>query len=97
MDVSEVKVLARRANGILFVAPVFILLSGFALVYSILVLADVIVPDKETLFTIYLFSFFSSPRYATSYFNRAWAYEFTKKRKQINRKKCFLIRHYHIS
>ena len=85
MDVSEVKVLARRANGILFVAPVFILLSGFALVYSILVLADVIVPDKETLFTIYLFSFFSSPRYATSYFNRAWAYEFTNSYSDFDR------------
>ena len=57
MDVSEVKVLARRANGILFVAPVFILLSGFCLVYSILVLSDIIEPDKDILWVIYLFTF----------------------------------------
>lgn len=84
MDVSEVKVLARRANGILFVAPVFILLSGFALVYSILVLTDVITPDKETLYVIYLFSgagyrrhrYYYSYNYRAEAFNRAWDNEF---------------------
>lgn len=64
MDVSEVKVLARRANGILFVAPVFILLSGFSLVYSILVLNNVIVPDKDILWVIYMFSFSGYSRYS---------------------------------
>ncbi len=72
MDVSKVKVLARRANGILFVMPVFILLSGFALVYSILVLKDVIEPDKDTLFVIYLFTFLD--RYKFSSFRHAWNY-----------------------
>lgn len=77
MDVSEVKVLARRANGILFVIPVLMLLSGFALVYSILVLNDVIEPDKETLYIIYIFSLFGTRRYARRHFNRVWDYEFT--------------------
>ncbi len=76
MDVSEVKVLARRANGILFVAPVFILLSGFCLVYSILVLNDVIEPDKDTSWWIYFFSLFTS-RYRWRHFNIAWDFEFT--------------------
>lgn len=85
MDVSEVKVLARRANGILFVAPAFILLSGFALVYSILVLNDIIVPDKDTLYIIYLFTITGGRRrYYSSYgyyhkierFNRAWDMEY---------------------
>ncbi len=75
MDVSEVKVLARRANGILFVAPVFILLSGFSLVYSILVLADIIVPDKDILWVIYLFTY-GSFRYKRSHFNGFWEYNF---------------------
>lgn len=74
MDVSEVKVLARRANGILLVMPVFILLSGFALVYSILVLKDVIEPDRDTLFMIYLFTFLD--RYKISSFRFAWSSEF---------------------
>ena len=74
MDVSEVKVLARRANGILFVTPVFILLSGFALVYSILVLNDVIEPDKDTLWWIYMFTFLD--RYKFSSFRQAWDSEF---------------------
>lgn len=74
MDVSEVKVLARRANGILFVTPVFILLSGFALVYSILVLKDVIEPDRDTLFVIYLFTCLD--RYKISSFRFAWNREF---------------------
>ena len=72
MDVSEVKVLARRANGILFVAPVFILLSGFGLVYSILVLNDEIIPDKNTLWFIYMFTFLD--RYKFSSFTHAWNY-----------------------
>ena len=87
MDVSEVKVLARRANGILFIMPVFVLLSGFALLYSILVLTDAIVPDKDTLYIIYLFSGagyrrhrYYSHYYSNSYraemFNRAWDNEF---------------------
>ena len=85
MDVSEVKVLARRANGILFIAPVFILLSGFCLVYSILVLNDVIEPDKEILYTIYLFSGVGSRRrgslyygfgYRRNIFERAWDNKF---------------------
>lgn len=83
MDVSEVKVLARRANGILFVTPVFILLSGFAFVYSILVLADVIEPDKDMLWTIYMFSYTGRRRrYYSNYsrkldrFNSAWNQEF---------------------
>ena len=75
MDVSEVKVLARRANGILFVAPVFILLSGFCLVYSILVMCDKIVPDKDILWVIYLFSC-SSLRYKWRHFNRFWEYNY---------------------
>lgn len=74
MDVSEVKVLARRANGVLFVLPVFILLSGFALVYSILVLKDVIEPDRDTLFVIYLFTCLD--RYKFSTFRYAWNREF---------------------
>ena len=85
MDVSEVKILARRANGILFVAPVFILLSGFALVYSILALNDIIVPDKDTLYVIYMFTisggrrrYYSSYRYYRKIerFNRAWDMEY---------------------
>ncbi len=86
MDVSEVKVLARRANGILFVVPVFILLSGFALVYSILVLNDVIEPDKDILWVIYMFSFTGYSRYShygigryyrkIERFNRAWDMEY---------------------
>ncbi len=72
MDVSEVKVLARRANGILFVTPVFILLSGFCLVYSVLVLNDVIEPDKDTLWWIYMFTFLD--RYKISGFRHAWDY-----------------------
>ena len=81
MDVSEVKVLARRANGILFVAPVFILLSGFCLVYSTLVLNDVIEPNRDTLFVIYWFSFVGYRRhsrynYRTRLFNQAWDNEF---------------------
>ena len=75
MDVSEVKVLARRANGILFIAPVFILLSGFALVYSILVLNDKIVPDKDVLWIIYMFTFLD--RHKFSHFNDAWDDKFT--------------------
>lgn len=74
MDVSEVKVLARRANGILFVAPVFILLSGFALVYSILVLNEAIEPDKDTLWWIYMFTFLY--RYKISGFRHAWDYRY---------------------
>jgi len=84
MDVSEVKVLARRANGILFVAPVFILLSGFALVYSILVLSDKIVPDKDVFYIIYCFSLNGYHRRASLYrigyrrylFEQAWDNEF---------------------
>ena len=82
MDVSEVKVLARRSNGMLFVLPVFILLSGFCLVYSFLVLADVIVPDKDTLYLIYLFTISGiSRRYYSTYrrverFNWAWDMEY---------------------
>ncbi len=75
MDVSEVKVLARRANGILFVAPVFILLSGFALVYSILVLNEVIEPNKDVLWIIYMFTFLD--RHKFSHFNDAWDDKFT--------------------
>ena len=74
MDVSEVKVLARRANGILFVMPVLIILSGFCLVYSILVLKDVIEPNRDTLFMIYLFTFLD--RYKFSSFRHAWNSEF---------------------
>lgn len=74
MDVSEVKVLARRANGILFVMPVSIILSGFCLVYSILVLKDVIEPDRDTLFMIYFFTFLD--RYKFSSFRHAWNSEF---------------------
>ena len=74
MDVSEVKVLARRANGILFVMPVLMLLCGFGLIYSVLVLKDIIKPDKETLFAIYLFTFLD--RYKFSSFRNAWDYEF---------------------
>lgn len=69
-----VKVLARRANGLLFVTPVFIILSGFALAYSILVLNDVIEPDKDTLWWIYMFTFID--RYKFSSFRHAWDYEF---------------------
>ena len=85
MDVSEVKVLARRANGILFGMPVFMLLSGFCLVYSILALTDVIVPDKETLHIIYLFSgvgrrrrgsFYYGFGYRRRIFEQAWDNEF---------------------
>jgi len=82
MDVSEVKVLARRANGILFIAPAFILLSGFALVYSILVLNDVIVPDKDVLWVIYLFTISGGSRRYYRYsrkierFNWAWDMEY---------------------
>lgn len=85
MDVSEVRVLARRANGILFVMPVFILLSGFCLVYSILVLTDAIAPDKDILCNIYLFTYLGGRRrYYSSYrydrkierFNWAWDMEF---------------------
>jgi hypothetical protein len=84
MDVSEVKILARRANGILFVAPVFILLSGFCLVYSILVLSDIIEPDKDILWVIYLFTFSGGRRHYSSFgyyrkierFNRAWDMEY---------------------
>ncbi len=84
MDVSEVRVLARRANGILFVAPVFILLSGFCLVYSILVLNDVIEPNKDVLWVIYLFTFSGGRRHYSNFsyyrkierFNRAWDMEY---------------------
>ena len=86
MDVSEVKILARRANGILFVAPVFILLSGFAMIYSILALNDVIVTDKDVLWIIYMFSFIGYSRYShygvgryyhkIERFNRAWDMEY---------------------
>ena len=85
MDVSEVKVLARRANGILFLMPVFMLLSGFALIYSILVLKDVIEPDKDILYLIYLFSCVGHRRrgtilygfnYRRRIFEQAWNNEF---------------------
>ncbi len=84
MDVSEVKVLARRANGILFVTPVFILLSGFALIYSVLALSDIIEPDKDILWVIYLFTFSGGRRYYSNFgyyrkierFNRAWDMEY---------------------
>ena len=76
MDVSELKVLARRANGMLFVLPVFILLSGFGLVYSILVLTGAIEPDKEILLCIYMFSVFRSRRRVTRHFNMLWDEKF---------------------
>ena len=85
MDISEVRVLARRANGILFILPPFIILSGFCLVYSILVLTDAIVPDKDILCNIYLFTclggrrrYYSSYRYnrKIEHFNWAWDMEF---------------------
>ena len=76
MDVSELKVLARRANGMLFVMPVFILLSGFGLVYSILVLTGAIEPDKEILLCIYMFSVFRSRRRVTRHFNMLWDEKF---------------------
>lgn len=86
MDVSEVKVLARRANGILFVMPVLIVLSGFALVYSILVLKDIIEPNRDILYMIYMFSFSGRSRYSyygvgryyrkIERFNRAWDLEY---------------------
>lgn len=85
MDVSEVKVLARRANGILFVTPVFILFCGFALVYSVLVLNDAIEPDKNTLYMIYMLTFSGGGRRRyrlggtgrrTRRFNMAWDNEF---------------------
>lgn len=68
MNVSEVKVLARRANGMLIVVPVLMLICGFATVYSALILAGEIEPNKKLLYILYLFSLFG-PRYRHRYFN----------------------------
>lgn len=85
MDVSEVKVLARRANGILYLLPVFILICTFGLVYSVLVLKEVIEPDRDTLYIIYMLTLSGSSRYTyrtggmshkTRRFNMAWDNEF---------------------
>ena len=62
MDVSEVKVLARRANGLLVIAPILMLICGFVTVYSLLVLTDKIEPDKKLLYVFYMFSVFSGRR-----------------------------------
>ena len=94
MDVCEVKILARRANGILFVTPVFILLSGFCLVYSILVLKDVIVPDRDTLWWIYMFTFLD--RYKFSSFRHAWNYGYIDKF-QISEELAYETRFGHIN
>ena len=62
MDVSEVKVLARRANGLLVVVPILMLVCGFATVYSLLVLIDKIEPDKKLLYVLYMFSLLGGRR-----------------------------------
>lgn len=56
MDVSEVKVLARRANGLLIVVTLLMLICGFATVYSILVLTGGIEPDKDIMYVLYMLS-----------------------------------------
>lgn len=58
MDVPEVKVLARRANGLLIVVPLLMLLSGFAVVYSILVLTEEIEADRGLMYALYMLSLF---------------------------------------
>lgn len=62
MDVSEVKVLARRANGLLIVAPIVMLFSGFAFVYSVLVLIKEIEPDRDVLYVLYMLALFGGRR-----------------------------------
>ena len=62
MDVSEVKVLARRANGMLIVVPILMLFSGFALVYSVLVLIKEIEPNRDVLYVLYMLSIFDGRR-----------------------------------
>ena len=56
MDVSEVKVLARRANGLLIVVPVLMFLCGFAAIYSVLVLTGEIEPDRGLMYALYMLS-----------------------------------------
>lgn len=58
MDVSEVKVLARRANGLLIVVSVLMLVCGFATVYSVLVLTGEIEPNKDLMYALYMLSLF---------------------------------------
>lgn len=58
MDVSEVKVLARRANELLVVSAILMVLSGFAVVYSILVLTGKIEPNKDLMYVLYMLSLF---------------------------------------
>ncbi len=62
MDVSEVKVLAKRANGLLIVASVLMLLSGFAFVYSVFVLTKVIEPNEKLFLIIYVSNWLAGRR-----------------------------------
>ncbi len=58
MDVSEVKVLARRANGLLVVSVILMVVCGFAVVYSLLVLIGEIEPNKDLMYALYMLSLF---------------------------------------
>ena len=58
MDVSEVKVLAKRANGLLVATAILMMVCGFAVVYSILVLIGEIKLNKDLMYVLYMFSLF---------------------------------------
>lgn len=72
MDVSKVKVLARRANGLLIVVPIIMLFCGFASAYSILVVMGKIVPDRTLLLVLFMLAIFGPRhrwRYVNDYYN----------------------------
>ncbi len=73
MDVSEVKVLARRANCLLIVVPILMLVCGSAFVYSAMVLSKQIEPNKDFLYVLYMFSLFGGRR-RHRYFYRHYYY-----------------------
>lgn len=84
MEVSEVRVLARRANGILLATPVPMVFTGLLFFYSFLVAVRVIVPDKEVLLAVYMGAasifrgrrWHSSQRWVKQNFELAWCEQF---------------------